>query len=332
MKKKALGLLISVIVLALLPARTAVAAISKTVYPGGFPVALVLDIDGAVIDEVGFVKTAVGNASLGNKLKKGDTITEIDGNKVGGCDDIVETIEGGDGAEAELTVIRDGKTIKVAVTPYIESDSGLYKLGVYIRDTISGVGTVTYVKDNGFFCALGHKIVDAVAGSDIPISGGKVYDCEVLGVVKGKRNSPGELRATVKGGVIGEIYGNTESGIMGRFFDYRFSGDPVTIGGKDYAVPGKAYILTTLEDKIDAYEVEIIKASPQTVAAPKGMLIRVTDKRLLNVSGGIIQGMSGSPLMLGGKLIGAVTHVLINDPTKGYAIYSDWLVGIKEDK
>lgn len=330
--KKSLGLLILVIALAFLPAREAIYAIQKTVYPGGFPVALVLDIDGVVIDEVSFVRTAAGNASLGNKLRKGDAIIEIDGDKVSGCDELVETIEGGEGAETELTLIRGGKTIKVSVTPYIESDSGLYKLGVYIRDTISGVGTVTYVKENGCFCALGHKIIDSVAGFDLPISGGKVFGCELLGVEKGKRNLPGELRAAIKGGVIGEIFSNTDRGVLGKLYGYDLKGDLVPLGERTAASPGKAYILTTIDDKTDAYEVEIIKAIPQSIATPKGMLIRVTDKRLLNVSGGIVQGMSGSPLLQGGKLIGAVTHVLINDPTKGYAIYSDWLVGIKEEK
>ncbi len=292
--------------------------------PGGFPVAMVLDIDGAVIDEVGSVRTAVGNASLGNKLKRGDTITEIDGDKVSGCDEIVEKIEDGDGAEMLITLLRNGEEMTVSVTPYIESDSGIYKLGVYLRDTVSGVGTVTYTRENGFFVALGHKISDTAANYDVPISGGKIYECELVGVVKGKRNDPGELRVTAKGDPIGEVVRSTEYGVVGKFYK-RADGERSPLGTKDEVTPGKAYIITTVSDRPEAYEVDIIKAVNQPYAAPKGMIIRVTDKRLLDISGGIVQGMSGSPLMQNGKIIGAVTHVFVNDPTKGYAIYADWL-------
>lgn len=299
------------------------AAISHTYISGGFQIAMVLDIDGAVIDEVGFVKTAAGDASLGNKLRRGDTITKIDGNKVSGCDEIIKEVEEGDGSEIVLTLIRGGKETEIAVTPYIESDSGLYKLGVYIRDTISGVGTVTYIKENGFFAALGHKIVDSVGG-DVPISGGKVYDCDILGVTKGKRNEPGELRAAIKGDPIGEIFSNTEFGVFGKFSSIP-QGEPVSLGAQGDVMPGKAYIITSLGEGVGVYEVDIIRAIGQSEAASKGILIRVTDKRLLEASGGIVQGMSGSPLLQGGKLVGAITHVLINDPAKGYAIYIEWM-------
>ncbi len=291
--------------------------------PGGFPVALVLDIDGAVIDEVGFVRTSVGNASLGNKLKRGDTITEIDGGKVRGCDEIVDKIESGNGEEMALTILRDGKQITVSVTPYIEDDSGLYKLGVYLRDTVTGVGTVTFARENGFFVALGHKISDPT-NSDVPISGGKIYECELVGVTKSKRNDPGELRAYAKGEPIGEIFRSTEYGVYGKFYK-RVGGELMPLGNKENVLPGKAYIITTLNEKPEVFEVDIIKATNQSSASPKGMLIRITDKRLLEISGGIVQGMSGSPLLQNGKIVGAVTHVLVNDPTKGYAIYADWL-------
>ncbi len=296
----------------------------KSVNVGGFPIAMELSIDGAVVDEVGFVKTAAGNATLANKLQKGDTITAIDGEKVSGCDDVIDAVEGGDGAELELTLIRSGKEATVSVVPYIETDSGAYKLGVYIRDTISGIGTVTYVKENGYFGALGHKITDSVAG-DVPISGGEVYECEILGIDASKRNAPGEIRAAQKGDPIGEIYDMSDFGIFGKLFAYSVRSDPVSVGTQDDVTPGKAYIMTTL-DGLGVYEVEIIKAYRQSEAAPKGMFLRVTDKRLLGIAGGIVQGMSGSPILQKGKLIGAVTHVLVNDPAKGFAIYADWMM------
>lgn len=300
-------------------------ALSKRVYAGGFPIAMVFDIDGAVIDEVGVVKTAAGDATLANKLRRGDTITKIDGVKVAGCDEVVSTVEGGDGDEITLTLIRDGKETTANVTPYIDSDSGLFKLGIYIRDTISGVGTVTYVRENGYFGALGHQIVDGVAGSAVPLLGGKVYNCDIVGITKGKRNEAGELRATIKGEPIGEIYSNLEAGVFGRFFDFVPQTELLSLGARSSALPGKAYIITTVGDGPVTYEVDIIRALSQNEPTPKGLLLRVTDRRLLAASGGIVQGMSGSPIIQNGKIVGAVTHVLVADPTKGYGIYTDWM-------
>ncbi len=317
------SLLSIVVCFCLTPVEAASVAYGR-IYPGGFPVALELNLDGAVIDEVGFVRTLAGNATLSNKLHRGDMITEIDGVKVRNCDDVVSKVSEGDGKEMEITLLRNGKEASVTVSPYIEGDSGKYKLGIYIRDSIFGVGTVTYIKENGCFAALGHQIVDSVAG-EAPIVGGMVYDCEVLGVIKGKRNEPGELKAALKGEPIGEVFTCAVNGIYGRFYNFKPASDPITMGNRSLVTPGKAFILTSIMGKIDAYEAEIIRAIGQSEALAKGIFIRITDKRLLGYTGGIVQGMSGSPLFMGGKLIGAVTHVLINDPTKGYAIYIDWM-------
>ncbi len=295
-----------------------------TVIPGGFAVAMILDIDGAIIDDVGIVKTSVGNASLCNKLKRGDMIVGIDGNKVSGCDEILDKINGGDGTEMILTLMRDDRELQISVTPYIEDGSGLYKLGVELRDTVAGVGTVTFVKENGMFVALGHGITDPIASSELPIRGGRVYECELMGVTKSKRNDPGEIRATLKGEPIGEIFLGSDHGIFGKLYK-RIEGERIPLGTRDEVMPGKAYIITDIGAGVSTYEVEIIKAIKQDRPNQKSMLIRITDKRLLETAGGIVQGMSGSPLMQNGKIVGAVTHVLVNDPTKGYAIYADWL-------
>lgn len=305
--------------------QTLQASFTKSVYPGGFPIAMVLDIDGAVIDDVGVVKTAVGDASLGNKLKKGDTITEIDGHKITCSQDVVAIVEGGNGDEIILTLLRGGKEKDVTVVPYIESDSGTFRLGVYLRDTVSGVGTVTYVKENGRFCALGHSIEDSVGG-EVPIRGGKVFGCEVVGVEKGKRNEAGELKAEVSGQeAIGEVYSNGKTGVFGKFYDFKPNGDMLRLGNRNDVLPGKAYVISTVNDSTEAYEIDVIRALPQAESMPKGLFIRVTDKRLLGICGGIVQGMSGSPIIINGKIVGAVTHVLLNDATKGYGIYVDWM-------
>lgn len=298
-------------------------AISKFAYPGGFQIAMILDVDGAVIDDVGVVKTSAGNASLANKLMRGDTIIALDGKKVNSSEDIVSTVKDGNGDEILVTLLRNGKKMDVSITPYIEHDSGLFRLGVYLRDTISGIGTVTYVKENGYFAALGHSIVDLVAGN-VPISGGKVYSCEILGVIKGKKGEAGEIRACVKE-QIGEIYSNSSVGVFGRFYNYSPSAEIVPIGNRADVVPGKAYLISSISGQPVAYELDIIRAIAQNERSEKGIFIRVTDRRLIEKSGGIVQGMSGSPIILNGKLVGAVTHVLVNDPTKGYGIYIDWM-------
>ena len=300
-----------------------VSAIGKLAYPGGFQIAMILDVDGVVIDDVGVVKTSAGSASLANKLKRGDIIIAFDGKRVGDSAEIVSAISQGTGDKIALTLLRNGKEIDVSVTPYIEHDSGLFRLGIYLRDTVSGIGTVTYVKENGYFAALGHSIEDSVAGV-VPISGGKAYSCEISGIVKGKKGEAGEIRANVKE-QIGEIYCNSSVGVVGRFYDYKPTEELITIGSRSDVIPGKAYLVSEISGESIYYEIDIIRALPQGEPAAKGIFIRITDRRLLEKSGGIVQGMSGSPIILNGKIVGAVTHVLINDPTKGYGIYIDWM-------
>ena len=289
---------------------------------GGFPIAFSLDADGVIIDEVGFVQTEAGYASFANKLRRGDFIVAIDGEKIKDSAQIKEYLKNTDGKEVDLEFLRKGEKNVVTISPYIDL-SGSYDFGLMLRDNISGAGMVTFVRNNGFFAALGHKVVDSVAG-DVPIESGKVYGCEIGGIVKSRRGSPGELQAYVKGGNIGEVFANTEFGLYGRMNVATLSGD-MQIASVDEVTPGKAFLCTTVSDSPKMYEIEIIKASKQADISEKGLVLRIVDQRLLALTGGIVQGMSGSPILQNGKIVGAVTHVFTADPTKGYGIYAQWM-------
>ena len=199
-----------------------------------------------------------------------------------------------------------------------------------MRDDVSGIGTLTYVnKQTNAFAALGHAITDN--DNDVDVAGGSVYNCKLLGIDKGEKNNPGQLRCMFlqSDEVKGEIYKNTKYGVYGRIDNLEGLVDPnltLKLGGRLSVKPGKAYIVSSVSGIREEYEIEIIKASYQAKANDKSLVFRVKDRRLLELTGGIVQGMSGSPIVQNGKLIGAVTHVFMADPTKGYGVYSDWMV------
>ena len=199
-----------------------------------------------------------------------------------------------------------------------------------MKDDVSGIGTLTYVnKETHKFGALGHAITES--DNAIPVSEGSIYACKLVGIEKGEHNDPGELRCmfSLADKVKGEIEKNTKFGVFGQLKDGEGLIDEnlsSKIGGRLSVNPGKAYIVSSISGIREEYEIEIIKASYQSKADDKSIVFRVKDKRLIELAGGIVQGMSGSPILQNGKLVGAVTHVFTSDPTKGYGIYSDWMV------
>lgn len=288
---------------------------------GGYPIAFSLDVDGVIVDEVGFVQTEAGNATFANKLRRGDLIVSVDDEKIEDSGQIRDYLKNTDGEPVELGIVRNGEKLNVELIPFIDLN-GTFELGISMRDKISGAGMTTFTRDNGFFAALGHKVIDSVAG-DVPISGGEVFRCEIGGISKSKRGKPGELLAYVKGGKIGEVLANTDYGLFGIMV--ADSGAEIQTASVANVKPGKAYVYTTVSETPKMYEIEIIKASQQDKISEKGMVIRITDKELLELTGGITQGMSGSPILQDGKLVGAITHVFTADPTKGYGIYAQWM-------
>ena len=194
------------------------------------------------------------------------------------------------------------------------------------------MGTLTYVQhETDKFGALGHPITDFETGAVVPAKGGKVFGCSVVGLSKGQRGAPGEMKGVFMQGKNGKgtIDKNTDSGVFGKMTDKSSLVDlnkSAEVGGRLSVRPGKATLVSSITGVSENYEIEIIKANYQPKSGDKSFVFRVTDERLLDLTGGIIQGMSGSPIMQNGKIIGAVTHVFVSDPTKGYGIYIDWML------
>ena len=207
------------------------------------------------------------------------------------------------------------------------AEDGTFKLGAWVRDDTQGIGTVTYVDMNGSFGALGHGISDSDTGKLVDIRGGELYDTQIMGIEKGTSGKPGVMSGVIyygKGTKLGEVTANTEEGIFGtvnRRFLERFQSEAIPVGFRQDVHKGQAFIRSDVSGEMRDYEIEIQKVDHTSLQKNKGMVIRVVDEELLKLTGGIVQGMSGSPIIQDGKLIGAVTHVFIQDSTKGYGIF-----------
>jgi stage IV sporulation protein B len=252
-------------------------------------------------------------------LQKGDVIIGAGGSKVEALETLLKTVKGCGGKKLEIEYKREGKTNKVTVTPVMDKTTGEYRIGVWVRDGTAGIGTVTYIdKETQAFGGLGHGINDSATGILMPFGKGSVVDVTIKGVVKGLKSVPGELKGELGNTEKGYLTGNTDAGVFGVYGRLPEGlCDPVPIGK---ATEGKATVRSCVSGKVEEYEIqieEIYKESGKT----KNFLIRVTDDKLLAITGGIVQGMSGSPIIQNGCLVGAVTHVLVNDPTRGYGIF-----------
>ncbi len=306
------------------------------VYPGGFPLGFTLECDGVVVVACGEVQTEYGMVNvLENKnIKVGDILYSINGQVITSANHLQQIINRDDyyGDEIDVVVKRKQTFINEKLFPQKEVSSDLYRLGLWIRDNAAGVGTLTYVRaDNGRFGALGHPVCDIDTGTVMPISSGNIYKCNIVGFNKGSRGNPGELRGLFlkNGEQAGNLDFNNEYGVYGSVSEEylkKLSG-PIPVGFRDSVKTGKAKILCTIDGTTpQEYSVEIIKLTYQAKSDKKSMVIKVTDKALIDQTGGIVQGMSGSPIIQNGKLVGAVTHVFISDPTKGFGLYIDWMI------
>ncbi len=295
---------------------------SERVYVGGFPIGISLDIGGLLIDGVTGVETEYGTARV-DGLHRGDIIKKINGVEIKTVDDVSGNLTF-DATTVEL--LRDGKTETVEVRPLKEAYSGKPKLGVRIKDKIYGVGTVTFVRQNGGYAALGHEIFDGETDTHIPFCSGRIHDCRILGVKKGRNGEAGALLGSLlQETERGTVECNNRFGIAGKYSESITNGELVEIMPREEVKPGRAKLRTTIDDQPELFDIEIIKASRRQGRNEKSIVFRVVDKRLLSKTGGVVRGMSGSPILQNGKLVGAVTHVFLNDFTKGYAIYADCL-------
>ena len=307
----------------------------ETLYIGGIPIGFTIDIDGLLV--LGSIKIEGENGEIdvfeNSFLKVGDIITEIDGKKVCSLDDVLSIFEDENynGEPLQISYIRKNQKYVDEFVPIKDLESNKYKLGLWVKNDASGVGTLTYVNPNTKkFGALGHPITDFDTGVIVPTKSGKVYSCSVVGLSKGEKGSPGEMKGVFMQGKSekGTVEKNTKSGVFGHLTDNSLLdiNKKAEVGGRLSVKPGKATLVSRITGVVENYEIEIIKVNYQPKTNDKSFVFRVTDERLLDLTGGIIQGMSGSPIMQNGKIIGAVTHVFVSDPTKGYGIYIDWML------
>ena len=265
-----------------------------------------------------------------NKLRTGDYITTINGNKVKYKEELMEAIDISDGETLELGIRRNKEYMTYNVTP-VKSTSGDYKLGVWIRDDTQGIGTMTFITQSGDYGALGHGITDVDTSQIVEVSKGNIYNADIMSIVKGQEGKPGELIGVIEqeeNNIIGNINKNTSQGIFGEVNEgYTLNFDKLLpIGLKQEVRQGDAKILTCLGDKIGEYDITIEDITLGGSNDNKGLVIQITDEELLETTGGIVQGMSGSPIIQDGKIIGAVTHVFIQDSTKGYGTFIENMI------
>lgn len=302
------------------------------VYVGGVPIGISINSTGAIVIKEKVVETDDGlkMTEKTEKFKEGDLITAINGKQVSSLDDLSAEVENSENENFEVTFKRKDKFLSANIKGVKDKNTGKYKLGLWVRDDVTGVGTLTYVnKATNGFAALGHAVTDNE--NSVEVGSGKVYGCKLIGIDKGEKNDPGQLKCVFlqTEDEKGSIVKNTKYGVFGQLTDNEGLVDnnlTMKLGGRLSVNPGKAHIISSVSGIREAYEIEIIKAAYQSKAGDKSLVFRVKDKKLLALTGGIVQGMSGSPIVQNGKLVGAVTHVFMSDPTKGYGVYSDWMV------
>ena len=309
---------------------------SNKVLASGAAIGLVLKTDGVLIVGSSFVTTVDGERDVldENILKIGDVIKQIENETVENVSSISRIIneEKNQDRELEIKLIRKNKELTARVKPCYDVKSQDYKLGIWVRDDASGIGTLTYIGDNNRFGALGHPICDSDTKSKISLKEGKVYNCSILGVNKGTSGNPGEIKGLFMQGKNeqGVVEKNNDYGVFGNINDgsVLFSNtQEYEIGGRLSVKPGKAQIRCCIDGThVETFDIEIIKTNFQNYSNDKSMVIRVIDEDLLNRTGGIVQGMSGSPIIQDNKIVGAVTHVFVSDPSKGFGVYIDWML------
>ena len=307
---------------------------SNEVYVGGNTVGFSLNSKGVVLIGHSDIVTKEGkcNTLQNSRLEVGDIITKINNEEVCKVSDINKVIKNiKDDKEIAVTIIKNGVEEETSIKPALDVYTQTYKLGIWVKDETSGVGTLTYIKkEDGSFGALGHAICDGETNLPFNVKDGDMFPCQILGVNKGQKGKPGEIKALfLQKNRIGQVKKNSKFGIYGNANldnDYFKDKTLFSTGGRLTARPGKAKIRSDVSGQLKDYDVEIVKTNYQNSSNEKSIVIKVTDKSLLKLTGGIVQGMSGSPIIQNGKIIGAVTHVFVNDSTKGFGIYLDWMI------
>ena len=306
------------------------------VIPGGMAIGIYMETDGVLVLSTECMECVDGNEyePAKNLVKPGDYIVELNGQKIDNKRELVQTVNKLESSEVILRLRRDEEYIDVKMQS-VKVKNNQYKLGIWVKDSIQGLGTLTYLSMDGEFGALGHGIHDSETNELIEIEKGSVYNTNIVGIQKGEKGEPGGLEGVIiyrSSNKLGVIHDNTEDGIHGSIKEPEtLCGDvnPVEICRKEEIQLGKASILCSVDGTVKEYEIKIKNIDSYAKDANKGIIIEVTDEKLLELTGGIVQGMSGSPILQNGKIVGAVTHVLVNDPTRGYGIFIENMLQAK---
>ncbi|MDP4087742.1 MAG: SpoIVB peptidase [Bacillota bacterium] len=307
-----------------------------SLYPGGTSIGVKLNTKGVLVVALSDVEAGMGKVSspaAQSGIMVGDTILSINDKPIKSAEMLAYQINGCQGKELKVVIERKGESIVKRVKPIKVQSDNKYKIGLWVRDSTAGVGTLTFYDDKtGSFAALGHPITDVDTGTILSVDKGELVSSSIVSIRKGVRGTPGELKGIFinENNVLGKITDNTECGIFGKAEKKVLDGSkvkPMKVSLRNEIKPGKAQIITTIDDKGPKYyDIIIEKLLNQETPGPKSMVIKVTDPELLSKTGGIVQGMSGSPIIQNNKIVGAVTHVLINKPDTGYGIYIEWML------
>lgn len=306
----------------------------KYVVPGGNVFGIRLYTKGVMVIRVDEVTTSSGNQSPGkiSGLKEGDMIISVEGVTITRNKELSKIFADSKGKTLEMQIERDGQIKEIDFTPVLSDDSS-YKGGLWIRDSTAGIGTVTwYDRTNGVFAGLGHAVCDVDTGEIMPLAGGDVVEATVNGCYKGTAGSAGELCGVFSSGAIGELYINSSTGVYGVLNEIEKSADVLPVALKQEVKEGTAQIICTVDENGPKYyDAEITKVFSSNSGTQRNLTIKITDDELIEKTGGIVQGMSGSPIIQNGMLVGAVTHVFLDDCTEGYGIFAENMIDTAEN-
>lgn len=312
--------------------------------PSGMPIGITLKTDGILVLGTSVITGVDGmnyEPAL-NILKSGDYITKANGKIVGSKEALIKIIQESQGNEMTFTVRRNKKEVNVALKP-VKTTINEYKIGAWIRDDTQGIGTLTFTSDFGEFGALGHGITDVDTGVLMEVEKGEIFTADIISIVKGKSGTPGELTGVIhqsESGKLGNLVKNTNQGIFGKITkssaleentENSKYNKAMQIGLKQEVKKGDATILCEVDGKIKEYSIRVEEIDISSNNVSKGLVIKITDPELIKITGGIVQGMSGSPIIQNGKLIGAVTHVFVRDPTRGYGTFIENMIQVLQE-
>ena len=295
----------------------------------GTPFGIKLYTDGVLIVGMSDVQTAAGgvNPAAAAGIRIGDTILSIDGTAVTTNEEVAACINACGGRAVTLRIRRDGVEFDASFTPARPAEGEGYRAGLWVRDSTAGIGMLTFYDASGAFAGLGHPVCDADTGQMLSVSTGEIVPARIRDVERSVKGAPGELCGVFESGTLGRLKINAVDGVYGTLTNVPAGGVRMPLARKQEVTQGRAQVLTTVDGTEPMlYDIIIRQIRYHTANDTRSMVIEVTDEDLLSLTGGIVQGMSGSPIIQNGKLIGAVTHVLINEPTRGYAVFAQTML------